>query len=250
MHMRKKPMLDTEWNRRSFAVKFWNLIDVRGEHECWPWQGGLNPSGYGELSCPLVTFGGNQRAHRVSYFLIKGNPGDLDVCHECDNRPCCNPAHLFLCAHIDNMRHMVVKGRASFAKLSPTQALDIWNQLQTGGDPTLLAREFGATRSMITRIASGETWSSVTQGFTLQHAEQPPRPQPPQPPLPTLPPLPAMRSALAPIETIDDHPIIRVIMSRKNTSDMGGRAPVILQPVAGLGANILPMSVTPIGSDV
>ncbi len=73
--------------------RFWSKVDKRGPDECWPWLGAKSkpnngaPSGYG-------TFRSN-RAHRVSYTLIKGEiPQGLVLDHLCRNPECVNPAHL------------------------------------------------------------------------------------------------------------------------------------------------------------
>jgi hypothetical protein len=64
--------------------------------------------GYGQLSHR------NKRvlAHRVAFGIAQGviSPG-LDVCHRCDNPPCCNPAHLFFGTRSDNMTDCANKGR-------------------------------------------------------------------------------------------------------------------------------------------
>lgn len=52
------------------------------------------------------------KSHRMAYALTNGPP-ENDVLHRCDNRPCCNPAHLWDGTQADNMADMVAKGRQS-----------------------------------------------------------------------------------------------------------------------------------------
>jgi hypothetical protein len=70
---------------------------------CWDWQAQLDKGGYGRFQ--------NKAAHRWSYQYFKSDPGQLLVCHNCDNRKCVNPDHLWIGSHQDNMRDMMKKGR-------------------------------------------------------------------------------------------------------------------------------------------
>lgn len=80
---------------------------------CWEWTRSCDADGYGHL----VHQGSLKGAHRHSYELSRGNiPDGLFVLHECDNRKCINPDHLFLGTNMDNMRDMYAKGRAWFQK--------------------------------------------------------------------------------------------------------------------------------------
>lgn len=77
------------------------------ESGCWEWQGTLGQLGYGQ-----TTFQNKKWiVHRLSYFVFKGDLRGLDVCHTCDNKKCCNPDHLWLGTHIENMDDHVFKGR-------------------------------------------------------------------------------------------------------------------------------------------
>lgn len=71
---------------------------------CWEWTGGVNRKGYGQYR--------GKRSHRFAWEVYNGKvPDGLFVLHKCDNRKCCNPSHLFLGTHYDNMEDMKSKNR-------------------------------------------------------------------------------------------------------------------------------------------
>lgn len=89
--------------------RFWAKVDRDGGPEaCWPWQGSLDGKGYGRVWLNGVM----AKAHRVALELSGVRvPSDMYVMHSCDNRPCCNPAHLGVGTSSDNARDMVAKDR-------------------------------------------------------------------------------------------------------------------------------------------
>lgn len=108
--------------KASLEERLWAKINKRGPDECWLWMASLNAYGYGQIqaedkSRPL-------RASRVVYETVHGSiPKGMHVLHHCDNPACCNPKHLWLGTHQDNMDDMNAKGRNGNVgrKLTPDQ---------------------------------------------------------------------------------------------------------------------------------
>jgi hypothetical protein len=80
----------------------WKYVQVGSEDACWPWLGGLGNSGYGKARV-------HDRSTRLAHVLIFEaatgiRPKDM-VLHKCNNKPCCNPKHLFEGNASDNQIH-------------------------------------------------------------------------------------------------------------------------------------------------
>lgn len=83
---------------------------------CWRWSGAKNSNGYGIFhwgkkdatrDIPMV-------AHRAAWKLIRGEiPDHLMVRHLCNNAICCNPDHLQLGTHKENMEDRDKAGRTA-----------------------------------------------------------------------------------------------------------------------------------------
>jgi hypothetical protein len=140
------------------ATRFWNRVDMRGKDECWPWLGGYSSTGYGAIkSC-----GKQLGTHRVAWELTHGviPPGML-VCHHCDNRACCNPAHLFVGTHADNLGDMAVKFRNGRTKLTPNQVREARERWHGGERVSRIARSLGVHKQTIRELVHRRTFRHV-----------------------------------------------------------------------------------------
>jgi len=161
--------------RKSYSFSadypFWSNVDrSAGPASCWRWTGRCSPGGYGRGYWPGTTY-----AHRRAYALAIGPiPAGLDVCHTCDNPPCCNPTHLWPGTARDNLRDAVAKGRltavfrtgdrATNHKLTWPAVRDIRARHAAGESQHSLAREHGVSQPAIHCIVHGKTWPEPTSG--------------------------------------------------------------------------------------
>ncbi len=164
------------------AEQFEQYVDRSGGPDaCWLWTRTRDDRGYGRIYTP--TRQRSERAHRIAYELAHGPITDgMSVCHHCDNPPCCNPAHLFLGTHSDNMRDMVAKGRDSArtkpercprgechgsAKLTETKVREIRRRYAAGGvSQSALASEYGVTQWSICMVTRGRSWAHIPMEAT------------------------------------------------------------------------------------
>jgi len=155
--------------------RFWSKVAKGNPMDCWLWMAGKSKKGYGRFKAQKFS----ALAHRMAWHITHGrvpihNEEDyLCVCHRCDVRSCCNPAHLFIGTNMDNVRDMVSKGRQQHgnrrgkssnivngnAKLTPIQAIEI-RAIYSQGDFTQreIAAKFNVTQACISLITSGRSW--------------------------------------------------------------------------------------------
>jgi len=148
---------------KSMEERFWEKVEERGSDECWPWTAASQPEGYGNYWDGERHVG----AHRVSFKLEHGDPGDDLVRHTCDNPSCVNPAHLLAGDHEDNARDREERNprdrsgeNAGRAQLTEEQVREIKDRLEEDTQKQL-AEEFGVSRSAISHISLGKNWGDV-----------------------------------------------------------------------------------------
>lgn len=148
--------------------KFWNSVAINQLDECWPWKKS-NSGGYG---CAYV-LGFPIKAHRAAFWFAFGfDAGEWCVCHRCDTPICCNPGHLFLGSHLDNMRDCRQKGRKASlkgetngnSKLTPELVLAIrenYKWRSKDGCYVALAKRFNISATLVRFVVVRKNWKHV-----------------------------------------------------------------------------------------
>lgn len=152
--------------------RFIAAVRAGAPDECWPWQRALTRAGYGEF----MVSGKMHYAHRFAYERAHGEiPKGMYILHSCDNRACCNPDHLRVGTHAENMADMGKRGRAlaqahperlargprnAASKLDEEKVRAIRAASRETAQ-VALARQYGVSESAISNVLRGESWRHV-----------------------------------------------------------------------------------------
>ena len=147
---------------------------VRKTDTCWIWLASRATTGYGQMFVAMKGKRSNivHKSHRIAWQIYVGPiPNGLQVLHNCDNRLCVKPDHLYLGTQQDNVNDMMKRGRNGYcrregqqhpmAKLTDNQVGCIKHRLTIGISPKDLAKEFSVARSTIAEISRGATWRHI-----------------------------------------------------------------------------------------
>lgn len=151
--------------------QFWSRVCIGAPTECWEWQGARTSTGYGSL----VYQGQHVTAHRLAYSLAKApipllapkdRTGGGFLLHSCDNRACCNPAHLMLGTYSANQLDAYARRRRAQpkgenhanAKLTAQEASSIRVRYVLGETQQALADEFKISQVAVSLIVRRKTY--------------------------------------------------------------------------------------------
>ena len=135
----------------------WRLLKGLERYcDCKIWMGYCNPAGYGEINIR----GNAVLTHRYAWEVRYGPiPDGMEVCHHCDNPPCCEPSHLFIGPHEKNLADMAWKERSGVAKLTVDTARQIRERYSVGNVSLVeLAIEHGVSKRTVLDTVKGKKW--------------------------------------------------------------------------------------------
>lgn len=132
---------------------------------CWPWLGGLDRHGYGQVKY----LSGNTGSHRAVYQAYKhlDLPRQRYVLHTCQLRTCCNHHHLYEGSQRRNVQDAIEYG-SIVAKLNDAKVLQMRRSYWSGGWSVRdLADVFHIRSSWVHTILLRKAWSHV-QGEVIR----------------------------------------------------------------------------------
>ena len=137
-------------------------VSIKPETGCWEWRLSKGRGGYGKAS----RLGKTLTAHRAIWEERVGPiPSEAILCHQCDNRLCVNPSHMFIGTHQDNSSDMVKKNRQAKGSKINNSKLDeqlVRQVLEAQGTFAEIARQFDLKEGNVRLIRLRKTWRHVS----------------------------------------------------------------------------------------
>jgi hypothetical protein len=165
LHPTSTPSVTTQhWGHpiftEAFVVSFWRKIDRRDDNECWPWLASTGGSQYGHCWTQIDGKKTCRDAHWVAWVIANGRLPAGNVTHDCNSKPCCNPAHLadrtqsvnISAAYRDGLLYKVLTPGAVKALIRDSAEKPVIE----------LAGRYGVSARHIRSIRAGEFWGHTT----------------------------------------------------------------------------------------
>ena len=152
--------------------RFWGHVDQQHATQCWDWQLKASSHGYGLFSAGNTLHRTSRFAYIHRYGKLNNRPiaRDFRISTMCENKKCCNPAHLNENSQQDVFDRMRERGQITVgsnhkaSKLKEDDVLDIRSSY-TYRSPTAgfagLAKVYGVTTGCIRDIVIRKTWRHV-----------------------------------------------------------------------------------------
>jgi hypothetical protein len=145
-------------NNVEFNNFFKKVSKPNGETGCWLWTGTTINGKYGFV----WHYDSMRPAHRVIYEHYNGPlPDDMLCCHNCNNKICVNPAHLYAGTPTKNTCDARNDGLLQQAKLTPDAVSAIRTLLKSGMTQAKIASMFNVGIMTISLIKNNKTWKGI-----------------------------------------------------------------------------------------
>ena len=151
-------------------ARLWARIRVQN-NGCWEWAGQLDADGYGVITSQVNGKWRRVRVHRLAHDLFFNDERlhSKWVLHKCDNRKCCNPDHLRLGDHQQNMDDMKRRNRSPRAcgesngrsRLKENDVREIIRRARSGEQYKKIAAHYSVDPSHVSLIARGKMWKHI-----------------------------------------------------------------------------------------
>ena len=138
-------------------------IKMQGPDDCWPWTTGTWGGRQSDRR-PYFQAGSRRRiAYRWVYELVNGElPEDALILHSCNQGGypigCCNPAHMRIGTHDENMKDMTDRQRHGVPHMVVRA---IRRLIEQGETQQNIADRYGLTREAVSAIATGRTYKHL-----------------------------------------------------------------------------------------